>query len=687
MPPDPPGPSKPWYAWSEDPELSADWPAPRADVEVDHTRLKTIGTAMWTDLGAGRNPDPGADTWEGLPSRFSGLLLDDFTDWAWWGSMQAVRTVLITVDDALKRGAVAVHRSYADLGGLLYASGDNYDRAVEQRPLLDNSINGMGLRHDVVDTKQPWEDEDVSPYNASSVKECLDSVDPLRLAAQGTLCSDLAMWFAELQGDLEGRARELANAWRGHTSELALEGMRKVHATCRALAHVSGQTGETMSWLAGVLLQYQLNFESVLDPDGQEDGDEQGDQGDGDGWARSLGAGAHERARDYLRDLNVQLAVAHGMLPDQVETLLPGVVVSAGARAPRRQRERGGEHVLGSGGGGREAGGFPGYPGYLVPPIAPMAGGGGGSAGTGGSPSRGQRRLPPSSFAGETRVHAYEPERDRVRRARPLPEPREQRQAEDRRPGADRSGTTRPGVDRPGTTRPGVDRPGADRPDGDRSGGADQAGKGDREGADRLKRASSQPEGDSAEQFVDTAEEPRPDQVVDVREEPWPGRSLDAMEEPWPGRSLDTMEEPWPGRSLGATEEPRPGRSLDTTQESGPGQSLDMMHESRPGQGLDTTQESRPGQESMANGPHDTRPGQETDVAHSPDGRGPGQGDDRGNSPWDPRPGGREDDPADAPGGRSYPAPEARVGGDGAAGPRPDLNDEDRPDDVIRGGR
>ncbi|MFE3451246.1 hypothetical protein ACFXJ8_20215 [Nonomuraea sp. NPDC059194] len=422
----------PWYAREPSPE----WPGPQIDVEVDRARLKAIGAAMQAE------PDAEAQQYlelggegglGGLPARFGWLLLDDFTEWSWWASLQAVRTALITIDGALKRGAMDIRHSYSDLGGLLFATGVNYDRAVElldvNSALLDRSVNGMGLRHTIVETKQPWQDEDVSGYDVSYVKQCLESVDPMRLAAQGTLCADLAAWFTEFQGTVEGQARELASAWTGQTSEHALEGMRKVHAAGGALAHASGQTGETITWLAGMLQQYQLDFESAV--------------GLGDWEFDDVllpSGGVHDRARDFLRELNGRLATAHSMLPSEIETLLPGIVGGSGALG------RHGEDGLGDDSaywgfleldfeqqraeaahdGERAAtGGF----GYFMPPVgmpmgAPTAGGAAAS-----SPG-GRRASPPSRPAGPFTIEAtygHQPGRDRDR---PLPprEPREPRE-------------------------------------------------------------------------------------------------------------------------------------------------------------------------------------------------------------------------------------------------------------------
>ncbi len=441
MPPDPPGPSKPWYAWADGPEPAREWPAPKVDVDVDRTRLKTIGAAMQADVGAEPGPDLefGVDEFGGLPARFRWLLLDDFAEWSWWSSMQAVRSALVRIDEALKQGATAVHHSYGDLGGLLFATGVNYDRALEllegNLVLLDRSVNGMGVRHETVLTREPWKDEDVSQYDASYVKQFLDSVDPRKLAAQGTLCSDLAMWFSELQWSVEGRARELAGAWKGPTSEIALEGMRKVHATCGALAYASGRTGETISWLAGVLQQYQTGFESIV---------ELGDWELDDDLAALVlptGGSAHDRARDLLRELNVQLAIAHGMLPGEVETLLPGIVDGSGSLSWHREDglkddssywgflELDFQHQREDAARDRESGAAGGL-GYWVPPVgmamgSPPASGGGSRAAA--PPRGGSRGM--GSLVGETAYGNHErQDRGQVEpRVRPQP-PRDQRE-------------------------------------------------------------------------------------------------------------------------------------------------------------------------------------------------------------------------------------------------------------------
>ncbi|MGW0804454.1 hypothetical protein [Nonomuraea sp. NPDC002799] len=338
MIPDPATSAPPWYDWNDGPKPARSWPSPKADVDVHRDRLKRVGLEMQTDTGGlsesevkgGLPPQtglpPGSDTFgAGFygDSSASGPL-----DGRIWKSIHAVEDAVERFADAVQNGAYNLSCDYVALGYLVFASGVNYDRAEgifdKNLPDLTEENLGRGTTHETysITSKYPWQEEDTSPFDAPLVKECLNAVHVAKLNDKAGYCTRLAEHFTDLQETVEGRARQLAGAWPGQTSEFALDALRKLQATYRTLAYATGTTSGTLSWLAGVLHQYQLGFEDTVKL-----GDHEFDD-DLPNWMLPSGGGAHDRAREYLRELNTHLATAYNMLPKQIETLVPDVPTS-----------------------------------------------------------------------------------------------------------------------------------------------------------------------------------------------------------------------------------------------------------------------------------------------------------------------------------------------------------------------
>ncbi|MGW0804452.1 hypothetical protein [Nonomuraea sp. NPDC002799] len=341
MNPDPATSVPPWYAWNDGPKPARSWPSPKADVDVHRDQLKRVGLEMLTDTGVHNKEqvEMGLDSLSGLPARFDYFGADFYaghiwrepvTTWA-WGSMTALAGSVSRFSKAVQGCARLIRGSYENLGDMVFATGVNYDRA---EGIFDKNLSsftgsnlGRGTTHmtRLITSKYPWEEEDVSSLDAPLIKDCLNAVNISGLNSQADYCTQLADYFTDLQETVEGRARQLSNAWPGQTSEFALEALRKVQASCRTLAYATGTTSGTLSWLAGVVQQYQDGFEDTVKL-----GDHEFDD-DLPNWMLPSGGGAHDRARAYLRELNTHLAIAYDMLPDQIEILLPGVPDSASA--------------------------------------------------------------------------------------------------------------------------------------------------------------------------------------------------------------------------------------------------------------------------------------------------------------------------------------------------------------------
>ncbi|MGW0804451.1 hypothetical protein [Nonomuraea sp. NPDC002799] len=344
MIPDPTTSVPPWYAWNDGPKPARSWPSPKADVDVHRDRLKRVGLEMHTDTGVVNEWDAkqGYDPLTGLPADVDGfgakfygdyyaVSSSDYVATFLWRSMTAVDDAVERFSNAVHSGALNIRRSYENLGDMVFASGVNYDRAEgifdKNLPSLTGSDLGRGTTHEtyLITSMHPWQEEDTSPLDAPLIKDCLNAVHVAKLNDKAGCCTRLAEHFTDLQETVEGRARQLAGAWPGQTSEFALEALRKVQATYRTLAYATGTTSGTLSWLAGVVQQYQDGFEDTVKL-----GDHEFDD-DLPNWMLPSGGGAHDRARAYLRELNTHLAAAYNMLPQQIETLLPGVPRTASA--------------------------------------------------------------------------------------------------------------------------------------------------------------------------------------------------------------------------------------------------------------------------------------------------------------------------------------------------------------------
>ncbi|MFI7638888.1 hypothetical protein [Nonomuraea sp. NPDC049400] len=343
-----PVPSQPWSGWSGEPELSRSWPSVQ-DIDVDRTKLKKIGLEMQDDAGMTLKQGEalyGQDVRDGwklpvvLPEQFDALrnLVNwepgDFTMNHWlfgntanflqWDSLVRLDYNLMGLGEAIRDTAVVVYRNYSNIGSLALASGVNYDRAEglfdSYRPATDWLTNRQDDGYATLWTKEPWVEEDVSRHDAPAVKFYLDSGDWNAMSQRGTLCSDLASLFVGFQQTVEDRARQFSDAWPGRTSEYAHAYLRVMHADARVLAYACGATGQALSWLSGRLMQYQAEFESTVKLGDLEIDD------DLPNWMWPSGGGAHDRARDYLREVNRSVAVAHEMLPDGLDRVSNGGV-------------------------------------------------------------------------------------------------------------------------------------------------------------------------------------------------------------------------------------------------------------------------------------------------------------------------------------------------------------------------
>ncbi|WP_406311454.1 hypothetical protein OHA77_22050 [Streptosporangium sp. NBC_01639] len=327
-----------WYAWGNSPELSRSWPSPHADIDVNTAGLRKVGDAIMLEVeGAHPYEQVGnrslLDYWEEL----DGIFLNQETRVPWGAlstfTMAVMRYSLYGFPETggiskfVRAEILDTLESYSNFGNMIFATSANYAMADsvfdENISELRYAINGAGVRHETWEKKDIFQQEDnISDYDAPTIKNMLDSVDVKTMRDMSGVCTDLAAWLANLQSLVEQHAKQLAGVWQGEPAELALDAFRKVHATARVLAHSIGTTGNTIAWLAGVIDQYRLDFESVV---------KMGDRGiDDDLQDRLLPweSGAHDRARDYLRELNQQLKIAFDMLPAEIEIILPDVSVS-----------------------------------------------------------------------------------------------------------------------------------------------------------------------------------------------------------------------------------------------------------------------------------------------------------------------------------------------------------------------
>ncbi|MEQ4723873.1 hypothetical protein [Nonomuraea sp. B19D2] len=343
-----PVPSQPWSGWSGEPELSRSWPSVH-DIEVDRTKLKKIGLEMQDDAGMtlklgedlhGQDVRGGWKLPVLLPDQIDALrnLVNwepgDFTmnhgffsntaNFLKWDSMVQLGNNLGGavrgyggLGDAIRDTAFVLYRNYSNIGSLALASGVNYDRAEGLFDSHSSTTDELIDRQDggpmTLWTKERWVEEDVSQHDAPAVKFFLDSCDWNAMSQRGTLCSDLARLFVDFQQTVEDRARQFSDAWPGRTSEYAHAYLRTIHADARVLAYACGKTGQALSWLSGILMQKQAEFESTVKLGDMEIDD------DLPNWMWPSGGGAHDRARDYLREVNLYIAEAHKMLPDGLD--------------------------------------------------------------------------------------------------------------------------------------------------------------------------------------------------------------------------------------------------------------------------------------------------------------------------------------------------------------------------------
>ncbi|OUC99394.1 hypothetical protein CA984_03195 [Streptosporangium minutum] len=319
-----------WREWDGGLDLSRSWPSPHADIDVDTAGLRKVGETITTELAAADSHEPDGPTSSGLRSwkdtavAVSQLEFDMTAYGLWprwiafdrfWGTVSFIGDRIVTETDF-------VLLTYGQFGNMIIATSANYamadsvfDKKISQ---LRYIVNGKGVHHTTMLMKAGWEADNISDYDAPKIKAMLFSFDVATMLRKGGECAELAAWLISLQSLIEERARQLADVWSGEPSELALEAFRKVHASVRALAHSIGTTGETIIWLANVIHRYQVNFESVVKLGDWEFDDDLPD------WLLPSGGGAHDRARDYLRDLNQYVKAAYDALPAEIETLIPG---------------------------------------------------------------------------------------------------------------------------------------------------------------------------------------------------------------------------------------------------------------------------------------------------------------------------------------------------------------------------
>ncbi|GAA4228082.1 hypothetical protein FHR32_002553 [Streptosporangium album] len=326
-----PAPVSPqWREWDGGPELSRSWPSPHADIDVNTAGLRKVGDAIMleADTAYGYNRDDNKSSALGsyqdmTDSDHAGLLgrIGKF-DPPRWDALTALRKTLTGISGFVVGGTHCALEIYNNFGNMIFATSANYamaDSVFDKNiSVLRYTVNGAGVRHETWKKKSyVWQEDNISDYDAPTIKAMLNSVEVETMLRKGCACADLATWLTSLQSLVEEHARQLAGAWQGEPAELALDAFRKVHATVRALAYAIGTTGDTIIWLANVIHQRQVDFESVVKLGNWEFDDDLPD------WLLPWGGGAHDRARDYLRELNQQLKIAYDMLPAEIEVLLP----------------------------------------------------------------------------------------------------------------------------------------------------------------------------------------------------------------------------------------------------------------------------------------------------------------------------------------------------------------------------
>ncbi|MFD8557432.1 hypothetical protein ACWDOR_01970 [Streptosporangium canum] len=317
-----------WREWGDGLELSRSWPSPHADIDVDIAGLRKVGHAIMleADTAAGSNgPDNESSalgSWEDLAGYVGGLGRFIRKYDPSWDAFAALEETLTGISGFVLGGTHYALGSYDSFGSMIFATSANYamaDSVFDKNiSVLRYTVNGTGVQHETWKKKTyVWHEDNVSDYDAPRIKAMLDGVEVATMLRKGGACAELATWLTNLQSLVEEHAKQLAGAWQGEPAELALDAFRKVHATARALAHAIGTTGETIIWLANVIHRYQVNFESVVKLGDWEFDDDLPD------WLLPSGGGAHDRARDYLRDINQYVQAAYDMLPAEIEILLP----------------------------------------------------------------------------------------------------------------------------------------------------------------------------------------------------------------------------------------------------------------------------------------------------------------------------------------------------------------------------
>ncbi|WP_406311456.1 hypothetical protein OHA77_22065 [Streptosporangium sp. NBC_01639] len=319
-----------WYAWGNNPELSRSWPSPHADIDVNTDGLRKVGDAIMLEMDTADgynqadNKSPALGSWPDLADSDHAGHLGRFRkfDPPRWDALTALEETLTGISRFVVGGTHCALEGYNNFGNMIFATSANYAMADsvfdEHISVLRYTVNGKGVHHETWEKKSYiWQEDNISDYDAPKIKAMLDSVEVETMLRKGGACTDLAAWSTNLQSLVEQHAKQLAGVWQGEPAELALDAFRKMHATVRALAHSIGTTGDTITRLAGAILQYQLNFESVVKLGNWERDDDLPD------WLLPWGGGAHDRARDYLRELNQQLKIAYDMLPAEIEILLP----------------------------------------------------------------------------------------------------------------------------------------------------------------------------------------------------------------------------------------------------------------------------------------------------------------------------------------------------------------------------
>lgn len=317
--------SQQWREWDDGPELSRSWPSPHADIDVDTAGLRKVGNAITMEVDGARGYESSAlKPWRDMAVEVGHLgMVTELESLAWldWTAFRTLGWTLGLIGGRVTDGTQSALESYDSFGNMIFATSANYamaDSVFDKNiSVLRYAVNGAGVRHQTSPTKDGWPEDDVSGYDAPKIKSMLASIEVASMLRKGGACAELATWLTNLQSLIEEHAKQLAGAWRGEPAELALDAFRKVHATTRALAHSVGTTGETIIWLANVIHRYQVNFESVVKLGDWEFDDDLPD------WLLPSGGGAHDRARDYLRDLNQYMKAAYDMLPAEIETLLP----------------------------------------------------------------------------------------------------------------------------------------------------------------------------------------------------------------------------------------------------------------------------------------------------------------------------------------------------------------------------